>query len=180
MKSIAVNAISPQGQDITVDEQSIWTGPITEFHMDCRILEPVSVQLFVLPTDKGCLVRGHLTGLVALPCSRCAEDALVRLDDKFETFEAFPGLAPEEDAEQDEPLDEETHIVLVDSVPELDITALCWEAFSLALPVIPLCRPDCKGLCSKCGTNLNDGTCSCAEESGDPRLAALRNLKIRK
>ena len=54
-----------------------------------------------------------------------------------------------------------------------------WEEFSLALPVKPLCRPDCRGLCPECGKNLNEGACGCSRDSGDPRLAALRQLKVK-
>ena len=50
------------------------------------------------------------------------------------------------------------------------------EQFYLALPMKPLCREDCKGLCPQCGTNLNTGTCECRPEWEDPRLAALKAL----
>jgi uncharacterized protein len=41
----------------------------------------------------------------------------------------------------------------------------------------PLCRDDCAGLCPQCGTNRNTGTCTCAAELEDPRLAPLRGLR---
>jgi uncharacterized protein len=50
------------------------------------------------------------------------------------------------------------------------------EQAMLNTPLRPLCRPDCRGLCSSCGQDLNDGTCDCQEQELDPRLAALRNL----
>ena len=49
-----------------------------------------------------------------------------------------------------------------------------------ALPVNPLCKTDCKGLCPQCGTNLNNGTCGCIPDEGDPRLAVLRGLTLHK
>jgi len=52
---------------------------------------------------------------------------------------------------------------------------LIWEDIILALPPKLLCKPDCAGLCHRCGTNLNDGPCECKPE-GDPRLAALKQL----
>ena len=51
------------------------------------------------------------------------------------------------------------------------------EQFYLALPMKPLCREDCKGLCAQCGTNLNTGTCDCAPVWEDPRLAALKAIR---
>ena len=179
MQRISINDISPHGQTFLIDDPDVWLGPIAEFHMDCRILEPVSAEVLVLPTEKGCLVRGTLTGKVALPCNRCAESAEVTLNDRFETFEYLPG-APLDEDEVDEAPEEDSHITLTEGSPMLDLAALCWEEFSLALPVNPLCKPDCKGLCPVCGANLNKGRCACVHDEGDPRMAAPRNLTITK
>jgi len=51
------------------------------------------------------------------------------------------------------------------------------ESLQIALPMKPLCKDDCKGLCPNCGTNLNKATCDCTTHWEDPRLAALRALK---
>jgi len=50
------------------------------------------------------------------------------------------------------------------------------EQILLNIPLCPLCRPDCRGLCKDCGQDLNNGSCDCEEAKIDPRLAALRNL----
>jgi uncharacterized protein len=50
------------------------------------------------------------------------------------------------------------------------------EQILLDIPLRALCRPDCRGLCSQCGQDLNNGTCDCREQEGDPRLAVLRDL----
>ena len=57
---------------------------------------------------------------------------------------------------------------------QIDLNELLREQFYLALPMKPLCREDCTGLCPQCGTNLNTGTCACAPQWEDPRLAPLR------
>lgn len=184
MQRIYINTLEPQGQEFVIDDPAIWADPIAEFGMDCRVLQPITAKVLVLPTEKGCLVRGTLTGEVALPCNRCTEEARTVLNSSFETFEFLPGYEPEED-EGDEaiineaPL-EDSHIVLEDSIPVLDMAALCWEEFSLALPIKPLCKAGCKGLCPNCGINLNTGTCACTQEEGDPRLSILRSLTIKK
>ena len=59
---------------------------------------------------------------------------------------------------------------------QIDLNELLREQFYLALPMKPLCRDDCKGLCPQCGTNWNTGTCTCTTEWEDPRLAALKGL----
>ena len=47
----------------------------------------------------------------------------------------------------------------------------------MALPMKPLCKPDCKGLCPSCGKDLNLGACGCTHETIDPRWEALKALK---
>ena len=60
---------------------------------------------------------------------------------------------------------------------QIDLNELLREQFYLALPMKPLCREDCAGLCPQCGTNLNTGTCQCTTEWEDPRLAPLKGLE---
>ena len=60
---------------------------------------------------------------------------------------------------------------------EIDLLQLMMEQFQLALPMKPLCRDACKGLCPQCGTNLNTGSCDCNQKWEDPRFAALRAMK---
>jgi uncharacterized protein len=60
---------------------------------------------------------------------------------------------------------------------DLDLEPLVRDAVLLELPLVPLCRPDCLGLCPRCGANRNEEPCSCTEE-GDPRWAALDVLRV--
>jgi len=53
--------------------------------------------------------------------------------------------------------------------------SLVWEDIVLSMPPKLLCKPDCAGLCQRCGRNLNEGPCECKPE-GDPRWAALQDL----
>ena len=60
---------------------------------------------------------------------------------------------------------------------QIDLTELLREQFYLAVPMKPLCREDCRGLCPSCGTNRNTGTCQCQPaETVDERLAPLRKI----
>ncbi len=58
----------------------------------------------------------------------------------------------------------------------IDLAPALREYVLLSIPWRPLCRPDCRGLCSQCGQNLNEGSCSCVVEAVDPRLTQLRAL----
>ena len=180
VSGLALSEIGPEGLSLTVDEPAVWDAPLAEFHVACRVVRPLRAELVVLPQDNGCLLRGRLTGEVALPCNRCAEEALVTLDQTFDEFEAYPDSGTGDTEVFDErALLENGHVLrLENGVPVLDVSAFLWEEFSLALPVKPLCSPDCRGVCPVCGKNLNEGPCGCSSDEGDPRLAALRNLKI--
>jgi uncharacterized protein len=59
---------------------------------------------------------------------------------------------------------------------ELDLEPLVRDAVLLDLPLAPLCSPECRGICPRCGENWNVTTCACPQE-GDPRWAALDALR---
>jgi uncharacterized protein len=166
--------LPPQGADFVLEDAAMWDSLLEEFQLDCRLPQSPKAELHVLPVEDGFLVRGRIAGVFVLPCSRCAEDATSSFDECFEHFVALPS---EEEGETDGQ-EEEAHLrILPGAAPELDLAGLCGEEFVLALPVKALCAPDCKGLCPACGTNRNEAACGCAGEA-DPRLAALRGLKI--
>ncbi|MDE7241694.1 DUF177 domain-containing protein [Desulfovibrio sp.] len=175
---VSINDLPPGGKEFTLDDQEIWLGPLKEFHMDCRIERPLAARINVVPTEDGCLVRGRLTGGVVVPCNRCAEDAAVDIDAAIEEFEEIP--AEENAASAEAAPDGASHVVYDRHAPMLDLAAVCWEEFMLALPVAPLCREDCKGLCPRCGTNLNEGQCGCTPDEGDHRMAPLRDLAAKR
>ena len=60
---------------------------------------------------------------------------------------------------------------------KVDLEPMVRDTVGVALPLNPLCREDCRGLCPRCGADRNGGDCGCAEETGDPRWSALRELK---
>lgn len=85
-------------------------------------------------------------------------------------------LAIEEDVElQEEDLDTAYYRDHV-----LDLGDMLREQFYLALPMRPLCRPDCRGLCASCGIDRNVDTCQCKTDWVDPRLSGLKALVTRK
>lgn len=182
MHIISLNDIPPQGISVTLDDPAIWDGPLNEFHVECRVTAPLRAELTLLPMPGGCLVRGTLTGAVVQPCDRCTEEAPTVIAHTIETFESLHSSEDQlSDDEEDESVDTDPsdHIRMEKGFPMLDLVSLCWEEFMLALPMRPLCTPKCQGLCAQCGANRNNGPCGCTLDQGDPRLAALRNLKIK-
>jgi uncharacterized protein len=115
--------------------------------------------------------RGTLTGY----CGRCLENYSFTLDKSF-AFVLTPEPARVERGA------EELHGgelgLSYYSTDEIDLAPLIAEQVMLALPTRPLCAEDCRGLCETCGANLNRESCNCSSESGDPRMAIFRTLKV--
>ena len=63
---------------------------------------------------------------------------------------------------------------------EIDLSQAVREQILLSVPASPLCREDCKGLCPKCGKDLNDGDCGCDRKAIDPRWSALEGIQLDK
>jgi len=172
---VSLADLPPQGTDFVLEDRDVWDSLVEEFQLGCRLPQTPRAQLHVLPVKGGFLIRGRLKGVLTLPCSRCAEDAAVPFEERFEQFIALPS----EDGVEEQEYEQEAHLRMhAGDVPELDLAGLCGEEFVLALPVRALCVSDCKGLCPVCGTNRNESSCGCVDEA-DPRLAVLRGMKVR-
>ncbi len=97
-------------------------------------------------------------------CARCLES--VNVHHTFEVDEVF--VRTEHDTEDED--------VTVLESGNIDLREVIELAFLGSLPINYLCSEDCKGLCNVCGINLNNQTCSCAEDNIDPRLAVLKQF----
>ena len=105
---------------------------------------------------------------VVIPCSRCLED--VRRQFSLRIARTVDMKATDEDRARN--LDESSYI----SGCTLDSERLVFDELIVQWPAKVLCREDCRGICSKCGANLNQGECGCDRESLDPRMAAFRTV----
>jgi len=139
--------------------------------LPCTMDESLIVWVNIIPQKKGFYIQGKITGAVFLPCNRCLEQARVVIDNSFRLFEEFEPVDPEY---VQKPL-----LRFAEGRWELDLQHLFWEQFVLALPDKYLCSENCKGLCPYCGQNLNEKSCSCEQNAGDPRLAVLKQFKIK-
>ncbi len=191
---IDIRSLPSEGVSFLVEEPVVWQKPMQEFALACKVLKPLRAEVFLLPQEDACLVRGVLKGKVALACTRCAEDTPVELDLIFDEYETFPHAeqeeeknpahatkaykalhVPAEEAGEDDP---ETRIHVQDGVYYLDLAGLLWEEFSLALPLNPLCSAECKGICPICGKNRNTALCDCEKDESANPFAVLKGLKI--
>ena len=142
-----------------------------------RVVAPVDLA-FEIHKDKD---KFRLVGTVVteleLPCSRCLEPFRLPVAAPFD-IRYLPASEASTEAERE--VDDEDLETSYYENDAIDLNLLMREQFYLALPMKPLCREDCQGLCPHCGTNLNAGKCECAPVWEDPRLAPLKALgKIR-
>ena len=127
-----------------------------------------------LEDEDGFYLTARLAYEQTLACQRCLEP--VRQPVAAELRLILVRDAPQA-MEGDQQLDEEDlGIVHVDG-DEVDTRPLLLEQMQLAVPMRPLCREGCKGLCPRCGLDLNTGQCTCEDDWVDPRWAALAKLK---
>jgi uncharacterized protein len=134
-------------------------GPVAQIVAD----EPITVDGTLERISEGIVVRGRVTARWTASCSRCLAPVggaiSIHVDELFEPH----------------PLAGETYELETDVI---DLEPLVRDALLLELPAVPLCRPDCAGLCPECGGDRNVTACNCTTTELDPRWAALRSLDI--
>ncbi|HKD65200.1 MAG TPA: DUF177 domain-containing protein [Candidatus Binataceae bacterium] len=158
--------VEPQNEVNRLLEQ----GPIREYRVD----RPFSVHLSHYRSGTELFFSGSLGAEVTATCARCAEDFSVATKRDFRFV-----LAPKSmgDLNGKDLNAEDLEFSLYDG-EEVEVSPLIREQLLLALPTRPLCQEGCRGLCSQCGANLNLNPCSCSTQTLDPRLEALRSLKL--
>ena len=140
-----------------------------------RVVAPVVLQGTVHKDKTRFRLVGTLTATLELACSRCVEPFQLPVNASFDVryLPQSENIGEEREVQEDD---------LSDAFyrdEQIDLGQLMEEQFYLALPMKPLCRDDCKGLCASCGANLNEETCGCQVRWEDPRLAGLKALVTR-
>ena len=128
----------------------------------------IDLELRLESVMEGVLVTGTATVPVTGECGRCLEPVSDTLTVDLQELFAYPESAAEAAAEQDEVARMEGDF--------LDLEPVLRDAVVLALPLTPLCRPDCRGLCADCGERLDDLPDDHSHEASDPRWSALSGL----
>lgn len=118
----------------------------------------------VTRTPKGILLQGVFDTIIELECVRCLNSFSQALNIDFTELYAFSQRFVTDSG------------LIMPETGRIDLEPVLREYVVLEIPISPLCRPDCKGLCSICGNNLNESTCHHEVATGDPRLASLKTL----
>ena len=138
-----------------------------------RLVAPVVLAADVQKDRDQFRLAGAVKTAVELACSRCLERFQIPVNETFDVLFLPHNDAPGTDETEVED-DDLTTAYYREHV--IDLGQLMQEQFYLAVPMKPLCREDCRGLCPLCGTNLNTAPCTCTATWEDPRLARLRTL----
>ncbi len=141
---------------------------------DWQLASLLEVDTEISHENKFLNMKGQIRTSVKGICSRCLKEVVVPVSCDFaeqllyaKDVSLFSHLAVGEVEEKYFIYDNDT----------LDITDIIRESILAVLPQKILCRDDCRGLCPKCGKNLNQGQCDCDLHEVDPRLAILAKLK---
>jgi uncharacterized protein len=129
--------------------------------------DPITADLRAQSVVEGILVTGRVEGSSELRCARCLAEFSDRLG--LEVCELFAAPGHEQASE-------DAYLV---AGTEMDLEPMLRDVIALALPLHPLCKEDCKGICALCGTDLNAGSCDCKQDDTDPRWAPLDALRAK-
>lgn len=140
---------------------------------DYQVGGPVRLVFDVTKSEDRYRLVGRVVAPLRFACSRCAEAFDFPVDAEFDlTYLPHSHNTGEGELEVSE---EDLGVAFYED-EEIDLGQLMREQFYLAMPMKPLCRPDCQGLCPNCGVNRNTTQCQCEVRWEDPRLAGLRRL----
>ncbi len=141
---------------------------------DIALKKDVRVLLRASKLANKVLVAGKITSEAELVCSRCLNNfpypVKINFNAEYVPYSKITG-------EEEHGLTKEELDVSFYQGDEINIEGLIKEHIILAVPMKPLCKSDCRGLCLKCGENLNEISCDCSFEEIDPRLEPLKKLK---
>jgi len=145
---------------------------------DFRVVSPVHLSLVVHKDHERYRLTGRLATTLELTCSRCLEPFALPVAAEFDLryFPEGAELAASGGEDGESRVEDSDTSVSFYHDEAIDLGALMTEQFYLALPMKPLCREACKGLCAQCGANLNEAPCQCVSGWTDPRLAGLKSL----
>ena len=140
-----------------------------------RVIAPVDLQGTVYKDKDRFRLAGTVSTVLELACSRCLEPFELPVAASFDVrfLPQSENTGDDSEVEEDDLSDAFYHD------EQIDLGQLMEEQFYLALPMKPLCRGECRGLCPHCGTNLNLEQCECQVRWEDPRLAGLKALMNR-
>lgn len=154
---------------------------IREYNYGKEVLglpEGLSYDLLLTNTGEGVLLSGTVHAAVQGSCARCLKTVTEEVEADVEGYYVFEQVEEVDGYATDE-------FALVDEEGNVDVAGPMEGALVYGTPYIMLCSPDCKGLCPRCGADLNSGPCGCEDEAEaepeidpDSPFAVLKDYKF--
>ena len=141
----------------------------SEVDMDSILsIDKTMLELDIQKSGDEYYCQGQLVADATVECARCLKPFKQKLINETD-FIATP-------YKQDGGITDDEDRTYYDANLRADLWEIVRQTVILALPLKPLCREDCRGLCPQCGTNLNEKKCKCIVKEIDPRLEPLKKL----
>jgi uncharacterized protein len=134
-------------------------------------INSVKGEVTLTRTNRGIMVKATMTASVTGICSRCLKPIDYDINYVFEE-ECLPSVSTSEGLSSPVQADN----ITIDERHVLDLSEAIRQYTLLTMPVKPLCRPDCAGICLACGHDLNKGPCQCPSHIYDQRWSKLIHL----
>ena len=153
---------------------SLTSGPETfsPFAEDVKEVTQIRVDLTIQKSGDEFFCQARIVGKVSMECARCLATFPTELSGRTSFIvTAEPTRASGKESEDAE------EYVLINADQVADLTEVVRQELLLSLPMKPLCSEECKGLCPRCGVNLNIETCDCRVKGMDSRWEGLKDLK---
>ena len=169
---IKINEIPDDGYNIIEQIPSSCVEQNSEFEIN----EPININFQIGKVKGEVIAKGDIQFSVKQGCSLCLDEFVSKIRSTFEL--EFKSLIPAIEESEIELEKEELNVVWLKG-SEIDLFEIIREQVFLSIPMKPVCKAECLGLCLKCGSNLNINKCNCQTEKIDSRFAVLKNLKVR-
>jgi uncharacterized protein len=177
MARIDLRSIPEAGKQITfrLDPDSWLQG--NEEEDGVSLSSPLDTKLEIRKAGgRKFVAEGLIKGVLEVRCDRCLGNFNRDLEISFRSFFALPNEAA---SETEQELDDEDLNIEFRVGVEIDVFDVIREQVLLDLPMKRLCTEECKGLCKKCGSDLNQGPCDCEAEIVHPAFKKLKALKTK-
>jgi uncharacterized protein len=150
-----------------ISDPAEWGEVLESGHLEA----PVRLVADITRKGQDLYLKGKATVRAVLECARCLEEFQCDLEASIALW-----IMIREDVEEIGPEERENVVEVRGGTVYADLTDHVRTELLLQVPLKQLCKPDCKGLCPKCGTDLNKGQCTCKKEIKDSRWEALKDL----
>jgi len=180
---ILIEQITAEGQ-VFEFEKSVENFPVLAemaANGECKFAAPIRTALRALRIGDLVEIDGDIETSVRLPCSRCLQPFETSLKPHFALtymHQVTDGIEDNEPQEV-ELSAEDTGIVYFQG-EKINLNGTIQEQVVMEFPLRALCKQDCKGLCPKCGADLNEDLCDCDHRSSPGKFDVLKNLKLDK